>query len=112
MINVILQMSVSPERREDFIELVKGISEPTRVLKGCTSYYLGQSVEEENMFFVVEEWESQRDLENFIQSDTYRRLLLAMELLSRPPEVKINVISYTGGLEAIRAARERRSMTK
>jgi hypothetical protein len=29
-----------------------------------------------------------------------------MELLAKPPEVKINAISYTAGLEAVKAVRQ------
>jgi hypothetical protein len=29
-----------------------------------------------------------------------------MELLAEPPEVKINAVSYTAGLEAVKAARQ------
>jgi len=70
------------------------------------NYRLYQDYEDTNTFVVLEQWATQQDLERFVRSDNYRQLLVAMDLLAEPPEVKINAISYTAGLEAIKAARE------
>ena len=105
MIVAILRMVVRPEKREDFVQIIRGILEPTRVQNGCLGYCLCQDVEDEDAFVILEQWESQNDLERFIRSEAYRQLLAAMELLAQPPEIKINAISYTAGLEAIEAAR-------
>ena len=106
MIIVILKMVVRPEKREDLIEIIRGILEPTRVEKGCLDYHLYQDFEDANTFVVLEQWATQQDLERFVRSNNYRQLLAAMDLLAEPPEVKINAISYTAGLEAIKAVRE------
>lgn len=106
MIIVILKMVVRPEKKEDLIEIIRGILEPTRVEKGCLDYHLYQDFEDTNAFVVLEQWATQQDLERFVRSNNYRQLLAAMDLLAEPPEVKINAISYTAGLEAIQATRE------
>lgn len=106
MIIAILKMVVRPEKRDDIIEIIKGILEPTRVKKGCLDYHFYQDFEDENTFIILEQWATQQDLEKFIRSENYRRLLAVMDLLAEPPEVKINAISYTAGLEAIKATRE------
>ena len=106
MIIAILRMTVRPEKTEDLLQIVRGILEPTRVQKGCLSYSLCRDVEDENTFVIIERWSTQEDLERFVRSESYRRLLTAMELLAEPPEVKINAISYTAGLEAVKAARQ------
>jgi len=76
------------------------------VQRGCLSYRFCRDVEDVNEYLIIERWETQTDLEEFIRSESYRKLLAAMELLAKPPEVKINAISYTAGLEAIKAARQ------
>jgi quinol monooxygenase YgiN len=106
MIIVTLSMVVKPEERENLLEIVRMIVEPTRVEKGCLSYHCYQDVEDENAFVILEHWQTQQDLERFIQSRNYQQLLTAMELLAEAPEIKINAISYTAGLEAIEKARE------
>ena len=106
MIIVILKMVVRPEKRDDLIEIIRGVLEPTRVEKGCLDYHLYQDFEDVNTFVILEQWVSQQDLESFVRSDSYRQLLAVMDLLAEPPEVKINAVSYTAGLEAIKATRE------
>ena len=106
MIIATLRMAARPERREEVEQIVRGILESTRVQRGCQSYSFCQDVEDANSYFILEQWATQADLEEFIRSKNYRKLLAAMELLSEPPEVKINAISYTAGLEAIKAARQ------
>jgi quinol monooxygenase YgiN len=53
----------------------------------------------------VEEWESRENLEHHIKSDLYRIILSLMELFGEPPQIKLNTISNTEGLEAIEALR-------
>ena len=105
MIIVTLSMVVKPEEKENLLEIVRMILEPTRVEKGCLNYHCYQDVEDENAFVILEQWQTQQDLERFIQSRNYQQLLTAMELLTEAPEIKINAISYTAGLEAIKRAR-------
>jgi quinol monooxygenase YgiN len=105
MIIVTLSMVVKTEEREKLLQIVRMILEPTRVEKGCLDYHCYQDVEDENAFVILERWQSQEDLERFIQSKNYQQLLTAMELLTEAPDIKINAISYTAGLEAIEKAR-------
>ena len=105
MIIVILSMVVKPEERENLLQIVRMILEPTRVEKGCLNYHCYQDVEEKNGFVIVEQWQTQQDLERFIRTKNYQQLLTAMELLTEAPDITINAISYTAGLEAIEKAR-------
>jgi quinol monooxygenase YgiN len=106
MIIATLRMAARPEKREEVEQIVRGILESTRVQRGCQSYSFCRDVEDANAYLILERWATQADLEEFIRSESYRKLLAAMELLAEPPEVKINAISYTAGLEAIKAVRQ------
>ena len=53
----------------------------------------------------VEQWESEEDLQRHIRSDLYRRILEAMELSCRSPEVSFHSVSATAGMELIEALR-------
>ena len=61
---VTLRMIVRPERRRDLLETMRGTLEPARVERGCLSYRLSEDVEDSNTFVLVEEWETQKDLES------------------------------------------------
>ena len=94
-------MTVRPEERVGFLKTVRGILEPTRVEPGCISFYFYQDIENENAFTLVQEWETKEDLDRNIHKENYKRLLAVMDLLSEPPEIKINTVSQSVGLEYI-----------
>ncbi|MEW6053526.1 MAG: putative quinol monooxygenase [Nitrospirota bacterium] len=101
MILVTLRMIVRPAMRRDFLETMRGMLEPTRVERGCLSYRLYEDVEDRNTFILVEEWNTQEDLETHIRTDNQRRLLVLMDLLSEQPELRFNTVSHTAGMELI-----------
>ena len=98
---VTLRMIVRPERRRDLLETMRGMLEPARVERGCLSYRLYEDIEDRNTFVLVEEWKTQKDLENHIRTDNQRRLLALIDLLSEQPELRFNTVSHTAGMDLI-----------
>ncbi|MGC2063892.1 MAG: putative quinol monooxygenase [Thermodesulfovibrionales bacterium] len=101
MILATLRMVVQPERRRDLLETMRGMLEPARVERGCLSYRLYEDVEDRNAFVLLEEWETQKDLESHIRTDHQRRLLVLMDLLSGQPEFRFNTVSHTKEMNLI-----------
>jgi quinol monooxygenase YgiN len=62
-------------------------------------------MDEPDALFLVEEWESRPKFERHINSDQYRIILSLMEAAEQLPEIKINTVTKTEGLEAIVAVR-------
>ena len=105
MITVNLRISVPHERHKDFMNSARLIPGPTRIQPGCISCRLYQDLDEPDAVFLVEEWESRKKLDRHFNSDQYRVILSLMEASDRFPDIKINTISKTEGLEAIEAVR-------
>ena len=101
MIFSTLKMIVQPERRRDLLETMRGMFEPTRVERGCLSYRLYEDVEDSNAFVLLEEWETQQDLESHIRTENQQRLFALLDLLSEQPEVRYNTVSHTAGMDLI-----------
>ena len=101
MIFSTLKMIVQPERRSDLLETMRGMFEPTRVERGCLSYRLYEDVEDSNAFVLLEEWETQQDLESHIRTENQQRLLALIDLLSEQPELRFNTVSHTAGMDLI-----------
>ena len=102
-------MNVLPEKRKELLQTVHPLIGLIREEKGCISCRLFKDDEDENSFALVEEWETQEDLDNHLRSDRFGVLLGAKSLLSKPFEFKLNGVSYTSGMEAVKAAREPRT---
>ena len=98
---VTLRMTVRPEKRNDVIEAMRGMLEPTRVERGCLSYRLYEEVGNGNALILVEEWETQEDLERHLRTDNQRQLLALMDLLSEQPELRFNTVSHMAGMDLI-----------
>ncbi|MBA4374283.1 MAG: antibiotic biosynthesis monooxygenase [Thermodesulfovibrio sp.] len=94
-------MHVRPEKRRDLLETLRGMLEPVRVERGCLSYHLYEDVEDKNTFILLEEWETQQDLESHLRTDHQRLLLTLMDLLSEKYELRFNTVSHTAGMELI-----------
>ena len=61
---------------------------------------------------LVEEWETEEDWDNHLQSRDCAVFLGAVSVLCRPASVEFKLLSYLAGIEAIRAARTVQTMDK
>jgi quinol monooxygenase YgiN len=62
MIYVVATSQVKPESRDAFIKGAKECIAATRKEKGCISYESHASINDPNLFVVVERWETREDL--------------------------------------------------
>jgi quinol monooxygenase YgiN len=69
---------------------------------GC---WLSEEEYSHNHIRYAEQWESEEALHNHLRSDLYRRVLNAMELSKRPPEVAFYKASEKQGFELIETIR-------
>ncbi len=109
MIIVTMEMTVLPEKQKELLQTLQAISASTRKLKGCMSSNVFKDMENENALSLVEKWETQEDLDNHLRSDKFSALLGTNNLLSKPFEFKLNGVSYTAGMEAVKAAHKQRT---
>ncbi len=62
MIYVIATTPMKQEKKDDFIKGHKACTDETRKEKGCISYDGNVSVNDPNLYVVVERWETREDL--------------------------------------------------
>ena len=67
---------------------LKDIAAKVRKLDGCIETKVYQDSDDESIFFLVEEWQSQRHLDDHMKSDLFAALLGIEILLVREPEIK------------------------
>ena len=105
MILAILEMTALPAKRKEFLQTVQAMIQKIRKEKGCIKCYACQDIEDENTFRLLEEWETQQNLDHYLRSDLFTVLLGAKNLMSEPLEIKFNTVSFTAGMEAVKTAR-------
>jgi quinol monooxygenase YgiN len=105
MIHASVTIVANPGQREGILQALRSMVGPTRVEPGCLSCHLYEDVERQGSFTLVEQWATPEQFQRRLVSETYRRLLLLVELSVVPPDIQFREVSHTRGVEAIHEAR-------
>ena len=101
MILVIMEMTTLPAKRKEFLQTVHALINAIRKEEGCIRCNACQDIEDENTFCIVEGWETQTELDNYLQSDLFEVLLGTKNFLSPPCKINLNSVSSTNEIEAV-----------
>jgi quinol monooxygenase YgiN len=103
----VISLSPSLKNRGQLIELLRSVLDLGRVCPGRMACWLSDEDSLQNRIIYAEQWETEEALHDHIRSDLYRRLLSAIELSDRPPEVKFYYAAQTRGFDLIESLRQR-----
>lgn len=107
---IIEHMSISaPEgQAQQLCSALASLTGPTEVQQGCLSCRLLRNWQNANEIVIQTKWMSADDLILHLQSDTYKRLLLLMELSPSPPVLQFYTVQEVRGLDLVEMARDPR----
>jgi quinol monooxygenase YgiN len=98
-------VSIKPEARERWLELLDAVTPPSRAEDACHSYVVYEAIETANTFIFVEEWTSLDGLYAHFHTPHFTALLTALgEVLAAPPTASISEVSSTQTLDEAFAA--------
>jgi quinol monooxygenase YgiN len=100
-----LRLRPASHRRADVLDIFRAVQGPVLALPGCTACHIYEEQGPEEAIVLVEIWNDQAALDEHLRSETYRRILGAMELSAEPPEVRFDTVSATEGMELIERLR-------
>jgi quinol monooxygenase YgiN len=101
MILVIIRMNVLSEKRMELSQTLALLVVSIRTEKGCRRCDICQSMEDDARLFLLEEWDTRQNLMNHLNSDRYKVIRGAMNLLREPCEVMVNTAFHPSGMEGI-----------
>jgi quinol monooxygenase YgiN len=101
-----LRIVTVPQSRAEVVRTLASQLGPTRVQPGCLRCDLYRDVENQGAITLVEEWESQADLDLRLRSEDYRSVLAAIELAQEPPVIHFDTVTRRAGLEIVASAKE------
>ena len=105
MILATVRMMIPRRSHDGVLKILNILAGQNRIRLGCLSSRIYKDVEEDTAIVYEELWKNKEDLENYLRSDGYNRLLLVMEMALQSPEVNFNTISKSSGIEMIEKAR-------
>jgi quinol monooxygenase YgiN len=99
------------DRRASVLEVLKSVQGPVRAQPGCAACDIFDEQGPEPAIVLLERWETDEALEAHLRSEMYRRILGAIELSGRRPDVRFEHVSASEGIELIERLRnpDRRS---
>jgi quinol monooxygenase YgiN len=100
-----LRIPISGDRRAQVLEVLQSIQGPVRAQPGCTECTIYEEQSPKEAVVLVERWESEAALESHIRSESYRRILAAIELSGSPPDLRFEQVSASAGMELIERVR-------
>jgi quinol monooxygenase YgiN len=101
MILIITRMKVLSVKRMELSQTIASLSGSIRMEKGCRRCDFCQSVEDENRLFLLEEWDTRKNLMTHLKSNHYKVLLGAMNLLQEPYERMFFTVFHLPGMKEI-----------
>jgi quinol monooxygenase YgiN len=108
VIIVRITMNALLEKRTEVLQTLLSMIEPTENERGCLSCHVLRDIEDENVFSLIDEWETREDLDQHMKSAIFSVLLGTKSLLCEPPNIQIHTVSNSEGMEAVNAARDKR----
>jgi len=107
MIHATLRMVLPAQKAKEALEILRSVTERTRVQPGCISCRIYHDAQEENVIMVDELWRTQEELDRHLRSPEYRNVLLVVEMAHEKPEISFCEFSGSTGFETIEKARSR-----
>ena len=89
------RITVQPEKRTEFLQTVGRLLDPLKKAKGCRALDFYLDTKDENSTLLVSEWDTETDLNNYLESNDFAILRGAITVLSsRSVDAKANVTSH------------------
>ena len=107
MIIVRIAMNALPEKQKEVMQTLLSMIASTEKERGCLSHHVLRDIEDENVFSLIDEWETREDLDQHIRSAKFGVLLGTKSLLCEPPNIQIHTVSNSEGIAAVIAARNK-----
>jgi quinol monooxygenase YgiN len=105
MVIQLVSVSIRPEKRDNWLELIRQNAARTRGEQGCESYQITEDVETPDKFAIVERWASVEAQYNHFRAPEFAELMGALgDIIAGPPEVSINEVASTLTLDEALAA--------
>lgn len=72
MVKVIAKLTIKPGTNQIFLEAFEGLTNESRKEAACISYNLYQDLKNENVYYTVEEWQSEEGLQQHMHAPHFK----------------------------------------
>jgi len=101
----LIKIAPTPENRKEVLGILNSIKGPTQAMHGCLASDISMEDGDDGVIMILEHWRTWEDFTCHIRSDLYSRILEAMELSRKEPEICFFEVTAMKGMELIEAVR-------
>jgi len=105
MFLTVVKISPVPGKEQEILDILLSVRGPTLADAGCLECSILEEHDDEQVIVYLEKWQTGEEMLNHIRSAIYSRVLKAMDLSDRKPEVWFHEITATQGMEVIERVR-------
>ena len=98
---LIMRMNVFSEKRMELSQMIASLSLSSRMEKGCQCSEFCQSIEDENRFFFLEEWDTHQNLMTHLKSDNFKVIRGTINLLQESYDKTFYTVSHPKSMDEI-----------
>lgn len=99
---LMIEIKTKPEKLQELYQTLQSLLSMIRKEKGCLEYRLYRDTEEEKIFFISINWQTQANLENYLRSVSGNAFLGAIDLLSETARVRFGKKRPWKGIDALK----------
>jgi len=105
MLIVLLKIKPRAGKRKETLEILCSLRERLEGRQDCLACEVYEAYQGEGKILYLEQWRSAEALNSHIQSPLYLRILTAMELAAKEPEICFHEVAGSRGMDLIEALR-------
>jgi len=105
LIRASIRLRIPLEKQRDALEILESVCEQTQFEPNCIYARLYRGTNEPETIMLEELWANDQELQRHLESSTYGRILLIIEIAGATPEIRFDKILESNGFETIKAAR-------
>ena len=106
MVLATIRMTFPSKKVGEALRILRSMAEQSRVQPGCLSCQVYRNGQNDNVLMFEQQWSNEADLERYLRSDDYQKVLLLLEMAIKEPEIRFDTIMSSTGIETIEKARE------
>jgi quinol monooxygenase YgiN len=104
MIISTITIKASRAGKDEILDILLSVKEPTEAKPGCVSCHIYQSAADGSQITYREEWIDKKNLFHHIRSPLYRSVLAAMDMSLKQPSIHFYTVSKVEEMELIQSA--------
>ena len=107
MMNLTIEVSSKPGKNSELYQTLQALLPTMRQENGCTSCRVCQDLDDDEVYFLLSDWDKQASFEGYVKSTSGIALLGAIKTLGKSTRIKLGSDAIWEGVETLMQIRRK-----